>query len=72
MPIEKPLGSITQGSLSKGIEVRLHADVSDCRINPPRSFALKFSTGHQITNYDDTPQYESCTIDFEDGLTIVI
>jgi hypothetical protein len=28
MPIEKPLGSITQGSLSKGLEVRLHADVS--------------------------------------------
>ena len=28
MPLEKPLGSITQGSLSKGLEVRLHADVS--------------------------------------------
>jgi uncharacterized protein len=28
MPIEKPLGSVTQGSLSKGLEVRLHADIS--------------------------------------------
>ena len=25
---DHPLGSVTQGSLSKGLEVRLHADVS--------------------------------------------
>jgi uncharacterized protein len=28
MPPEKPLGSVIQGSLSKGLEVRLHPDVS--------------------------------------------
>ena len=28
MTTEKPLGSVIQGSLSKGLEVRLHADVS--------------------------------------------
>ena len=28
MPIDRPLGSVIQGSLSKGLEVRLHADVS--------------------------------------------
>ena len=50
----------------------LNADVTDYRIDPPRLFALKFSTGHQIIISDDTPQYESCTMDFEDGLTIVI
>jgi hypothetical protein len=32
----------------------------------------QFSTGHQITIYDDTSQYESCTINSEDGLMIVI
>jgi hypothetical protein len=54
------------------IHVLLNADITDFSINPPHSFALKFSTGHQLTIYDDTPQYESCTIDFEDGLTIII
>jgi DNA helicase HerA-like ATPase len=28
MPLETPLGSVIQGSLSQGLEVRLHADVS--------------------------------------------
>jgi hypothetical protein len=54
------------------IHLLLNTDVTDCRIDPPSSFALMFSTGHQITIYDDTPQYESCTINFEDGLMIVI
>jgi hypothetical protein len=54
------------------IHVLLNADVTDFSINPPHAFALKFSTGHQLTIYDDTPQYESCTINFEDGLMIVI
>jgi hypothetical protein len=53
------------------IYVLLNADVTDFSINPPHSFALKFSTGHQLTMYDDTPQYESCTINFE-GVMIVI
>jgi hypothetical protein len=54
------------------IHVLLNADITDFSINPPHSFALKFSTGHQITIYDDTSQYESCTINSEDGLMIVI
>ncbi|RMF62791.1 MAG: ATPase, partial [Cyanobacteria bacterium J069] len=28
MELENPLGSVIQGSLSQGLEVRLHADVS--------------------------------------------
>ncbi len=28
MPLEQPLGSVIQGSLSQGLEVRLHADIS--------------------------------------------
>jgi hypothetical protein len=53
------------------IHVLLNTDVTDCSIDPPHSFALKFSTGYQLTIYDDTPQYESCTINFE-GVMIVI
>jgi hypothetical protein len=54
------------------IHILLNADITDYSIDPPRSFALKFSTGHQLIIYDDTPQYESCTINFEGGLMIVI
>ena len=54
------------------IHVLLNADVTDFSINPPYSFTLKFSTGHQLTIYDDTSQYESCTINFEDGLMSLI
>jgi hypothetical protein len=54
------------------IHILLNADVTDYSINPAHSFALRFATGHQLTIYDDMPQYESCTINFEDGLMIVI
>jgi hypothetical protein len=54
------------------IHVLLNADVTDFSINPPHSFTLTFSTGHQLTIYDDTPQYESCTINFAGGFMIVI
>jgi hypothetical protein len=54
------------------IHVLLNAEVTDFSISPPHLFALKFSTGHQLTIYDDAPQYESCTINFECGLMIVI
>jgi hypothetical protein len=54
------------------IYILLNADITNYSIDPPRSFALRFSTGHQLIIYDDTPQYESCTINFEGGLMIVI
>jgi hypothetical protein len=44
------------------IHVLLNADVTDFSINPLHSFTLKFSTGHQLTIYDDTPQYESLSL----------
>ena len=37
----------------------LNAIVTACRIDPPRSFSITFSTGHQLTVYDDSPQYEA-------------
>jgi hypothetical protein len=54
------------------IHIIINANLTDFSMNPPHSFALKFSTGHQLTIYDDTPQYESCTINFEDELMIII
>jgi hypothetical protein len=45
---------------------RLHAlfnqEVVNCSINPPHSFSLMFASGHRLTIYDDTPQYESFSI----------
>lgn len=50
----------------------LNADVTDCSIDAPRSFSLTFSTGHRLTVFDDTAQYESCEIHFEGGPAIII
>jgi hypothetical protein len=54
------------------IHVILNANVIGYSIDSPRSFSLTFSTGHQLTIYDDTPHYESCTIYFESGLEVII
>jgi hypothetical protein len=48
------------------IHVILNADVTACNVDPPRSFSLTFSTGHRLTIYDDTPQYESFAIQPDD------
>jgi hypothetical protein len=45
---------------------RVHAifnqDVAESSIDPPHSFSLTFSSGHRLTAYDDSPQYESFSI----------
>ena len=52
---------------------RLHfifnANVSSYSIDAPRSFSLTFATGHTLTVYDDTPQYESFHIQ-PDGIDV--
>ncbi len=52
---------------------RLHmifnAEVVGFSIDPPRSFSLTFATGHILTIYDDTPQYESFHIE-PDGIHV--
>ena len=50
----------------------LNADVTGFTIDPPRSFSLRFSTGHRLTIVDDTPRYESCTISFTGGPEVII
>jgi len=39
-----------------------NADVTGASIDPPRSFSLTFSTGHVLTVYDDSKQYEAFSI----------
>jgi hypothetical protein len=39
------------------LHVLYNAGVMAFSIDPPRSFSLTFSTGHTLTVYDDTPQY---------------
>lgn len=45
---------------------RVHAifnqDVTEYSIDPPHSFSLTFASGHRLTVYDDSPQYESFSI----------
>jgi len=44
------------------LHVILNADVSGANLDPPRSFSLTFATGHRLTVYDDSPNYESFSI----------
>ena|SRR5687767_2272326 len=41
------------------IHVLLGSDVSAFDIDSPRSFALSFASGHRLTIFDDSQQYES-------------
>ena len=54
------------------IHVILNADVASYSIDAPKSFTLTFSTGHRLTIFDDTPQYESCLISFEGGPEVIV
>ena len=51
------------------IHVILNADVVSYRIDPPDSFSLTFSTGHVLTIFDDSPNYESFAI-HPDGIYV--
>ena len=51
------------------LHVIFNADVTAFSIDPPRSFSLTFDTGHILTIYDDTPQYESFHIE-PDGIHV--
>jgi hypothetical protein len=48
------------------IHTILNADVTAYSIDPPRSFSFTFSTGHRLTIYDDSPQYDSFSIQPDD------
>lgn len=41
------------------VHVILNQDVIAYALDPPRSCALTFASGHRLTLYDDTPEYES-------------
>ena len=51
------------------IHVIIDKEVTSFRIDAPHSFSLVFSSGHTLTIYDDTPQYESFSI-HPDGIYI--
>ena len=40
----------------------LGSTVSGCRTDPPDSFTLQFSSGGTLTVFDDSPRYESFSI----------
>jgi hypothetical protein len=44
------------------VHVILDSDVTKFEIDAPHSFSLVFSSGHRLTIYDDSPQYESFSI----------
>jgi|694.fasta_scaffold138243_2 hypothetical protein len=48
------------------VHVILDSDVTSFRIDAPESFTLRFSSGHTLTIYDDSPQYESFSIQPDD------
>ena len=41
-------------------------------VDPPRSFTLVFGTGHALTVYDDSEQYESVLLRMDSGALVVI
>jgi hypothetical protein len=51
------------------LHVIFNEDVTVGSIDPPRSFSLTFGNGHRLTIYDDTPQYESFSIQ-PDGIIV--
>jgi hypothetical protein len=48
------------------VHVILNQDVTDYALNPSHSFSLTFASGHRLTVYDDTPEYESFAIQPDD------
>jgi hypothetical protein len=51
------------------VHVILNSDVTKFQIDAPHSFSLLFSSGHRLTIYDDSPQYESFSIQ-PDGIIV--
>jgi hypothetical protein len=45
------------------VHVVLNDDVNSFEINSPHSFSLTFSSGHELTVFDDSEQYESFSLD---------
>ncbi|MDZ4783064.1 MAG: hypothetical protein SGJ19_22695 [Planctomycetia bacterium] len=41
----------------------LNQAVSDWSIDPPHSFSITFESGHRLKIFDDSPQYESFSIE---------
>jgi len=44
------------------LHVILSKTVESSAVDPPRSFSLRFETGHVLTVFDDSRQYESFSI----------
>jgi hypothetical protein len=44
------------------VHIVLGKTVKDYSINPPYSFSLRFESGHELTVFDDSKQYESFSI----------
>jgi hypothetical protein len=51
------------------VHVILGSEVTKFEIDAPRSFTLTFSSGHRLTIYDDSDQYESFAIE-PDGIYV--
>jgi hypothetical protein len=43
----------------------LDVPVTRYEIDPPRSFTLHLESGHRLTVFDDTPQYESFSVNID-------
>jgi hypothetical protein len=50
----------------------LDVPVARYEIDPPRSFTLLFESGHRLSVFDDTPQYESFSIHIDGEPTIYV
>jgi hypothetical protein len=44
------------------IHVLLGESVKDYSLDAPRSFSLRFESGHVLTIFDDSPEYETFSI----------
>lgn len=44
------------------VHLLLGQSVSQFSVSPPRSFTLRFTSGHNLTVFDDSEQYESFSV----------
>jgi hypothetical protein len=49
----------------------LMATVTASRLDPPRSFTVLFDNGMSLTVFDDSQQYESCSITLGGDLIVI-
>ena len=44
------------------LHIILGRDIENCSVSAPHSFSLRFKSGHVLTVFDDSKQYESFSI----------